>query len=123
MRSCRTGSVALAVAIAAIALGGCRDEQAAQTPPMLRVRFETEMKAILRDVKAAQETAAVTEGGYLELDRLRGRFLNRPVPDTYRLTLSEVSSSGYTAEIEHLATGLSCRLRVGGSATGVATCR
>jgi len=123
MRRHRTPGVVVAVVAAAIGLAACQDEEAAETSPMLRVRFETEMKAILRDLQSAQEMAAVNEGGYLELERLRGRFFNRPVPETYTLSLSEVTRGSYTAEIEHRATGLSCRLQVGGGGTGVATCR
>ncbi len=108
----------------ALGLGGCdRSEGEGEVPTLLKTRFETEMKTILHDVKAAQESAAALEGNYLELDELRKRYLNRVVPETYTLTVTDVSATGFRAEITHGATGLSCRLEVGvGSGRGVPTC-
>ena len=119
----RISSFPIALLAAAVLLGACGGEEGGEIPPMLRTRFETEMKTILREVKAAQETAAALEGVYLELDRLQGRFFTRPVPETYDLSLGDVSADGFTARIEHRATGLSCRLQVGGGGAGVPSCR
>jgi hypothetical protein len=90
---------------------------------LLRVRFESEMKTILRDVKAAEEMAGASEGRYLELGELRSRYLSREIPDTYELTLADVSASGYRAEIVHGATGLRCVLDASGGGPGIPACR
>lgn len=115
--------IALLAALGAVAaLAACDSEPDEGTPSVMRIRFETEMKTILRDVKAAEETAAATEDRYLELGELKGRYLNRPIPASYRLSLSDVSDRGFTASIVHERTGLSCRLEVGPDGTGVPEC-
>jgi hypothetical protein len=111
--------------VAILAVGGaCRgSEEEAALPAMLKTRFETEMKTILHDLKLAQETAHTLTGSYLELQPLQGQYFNRPVPETYDLVLSDVSSSAYRAVITHRASGLSCRLEVEtGEARGVPVC-
>ncbi len=103
--------------------GGSEPENAA-LPTIMRQRIQTEMRTILRDLKVAEEQAAVLEGRYLELEPLRARYFNRPVREGYRLTLSEVSAGGFRAEVVHAASGLRCQLRVaeGGAGSGVPTC-
>ena len=109
-------------------LSACGESETAGEGPRsyLRTRFTAEMKAILRDVKMAEETAAAIGGRYVGLEELRRSYLNRAVPDTYELSLSDVSPSGYRAEIVHKTTGLRCRVAVGaaaaGSGEGVPTC-
>lgn len=88
------------------------EEQTGEMPALMKERFEAEMRTILRDVKLAEEQAAVLEDRYVELDALQARYLNRPVPETYRLSLSDVSADGFRAEVEHKASGLHCRLVV-----------
>jgi hypothetical protein len=120
---------ALLVGVPAILmLSACGESERAGegTPSYLRTRFTAEMKAILRDVKMAEETAAAIAGGYVNLEELRRSYFNRVVPDSYELTLSDVSASGYRAEVVHKATGLRCRVVVGsqagGTGEGVPTC-
>lgn len=120
---------ALLVAVPAVLiLSACGESERAGegTPSYLRTRFTAEMKAILRDVKVAEETAAVIAGGYVNLEELRRSYFNRVVPDTYELTLSDVSASGYRAEVVHRATGLRCSVVVGslagGTGEGVPSC-
>lgn len=97
-------------------LAGCgSDQEGGETHQFLRARFEAEMKAILHDLQAAEEQAAAIEGRYLTLDQLRGTYLNRPVPESYTLTVTDVSTSGYRAEIVHGPTSLRCSLEVGGA--------
>lgn len=93
---------------------------------LLRVRFETEMKVILRDLAAAEETARTQNGRYLGLEELRGAFFTRPVPSPYRLQVSGVTADGYRADIEHGPTGLRCELVVAsgrGGGRGSPRCR
>jgi hypothetical protein len=80
------------------------------------------MKTILHDLQAAEEQAAAIEDRYVGLEELRGRYFNRPVPENYELSMADVSSTGYRAEVVHKASGLRCRLEVGGSGRGAPTC-
>lgn len=116
---------AVTVALASILLiAACgEEEQEEEAPSLLRVRFESEMKAILRDVKVAEEMAGASEGRYLELGELRSRYLSREIPDSYELALTDVSAAGYRAEIVHVTTGLRCVLDAGGGGSGIPTCR
>lgn len=103
-------------------------ESGGEVPPLMKERFQAEMRTILRDVKMAEEQAAALEDSYLELDALQARYLNRSVPERYRLSLSEVTAAGFRAEIEHEASGLRCRLVVsatpsGEAGTGVPNCQ
>lgn len=114
--------IALSGGLAAVLLAGaCDEESKEEEPSLLRVRFESEMKAILRDIKAAEEMAAISEGRYLELDELRSRYLSREIPGSYEISLTDVSGAGFRAEILHGATGLRCVLVAGGG--GAPTCR
>lgn len=113
---------AVALILTGLCVTACGDEREEEVPPMLRVRFETEMKTILRDVRSAQAMAAATEGRYLELDALRARYLSRAIPDSYELSMTGVSETGFTAEIVHNASDLRCSLEVGGGGTGVPSC-
>ena len=99
------------------ALGGCGDSESGngEVPPLLKAQFQTQMKTILHDVKAAQEQAAAYEGKYLELEELKQRYLNRALPEGYDLSLHDVSATGYRAEVVHRASGLRCQLLEGGS--------
>ena len=81
-------------------------------PVLMKQRFETEMRAILRDVKMAEEQAAALEDRYVDLDVLQAKYFNRPVPEGYELTLSDVTAGGFRAEVGHKAGGLRCRLVV-----------
>jgi hypothetical protein len=114
--------------LAILMLSACGGSETARegVPSYLRTRFTSEMKAILRDVKLAEETAAALGGGYVGLEELRRSYLNRVVPETYELSLSDLSPSGYQAEIVHKATGLRCRVTVGpaagGAGEGVPSC-
>lgn len=85
---------------------------------LIRARFETEMKVILRDLAAAEETARVQEGRYLGLAELRSAYFTRPLPSPYRLQVSELTAEGYRAEIVHGPTGLRCELVVGAGPAG-----
>ena len=92
----------------------CRSqEDQGGMPALMKQRFEAEMRAILRDVKMAEEQAAALEDRYVELDALRARYLNRTIPECYELTLGDVTSSGFRASVEHKASGLRCQLVVG----------
>jgi hypothetical protein len=106
------------------ALGGCGDSESgnSEVPPILKAQFQTQMKTILHDLQTAEEQAAVIENKYLGLGELRGQYFNRPVPDNYELSLADVSASGYRAEVVHKASGLRCRLEVGGQGRGAPTC-
>jgi hypothetical protein len=115
----------LAVVLLMAAGSGCGESESDGLPAVLKTRFQTEMRTILHDLRLAQEQAAALEGGYLALDALRDRYFNRPVPESYLLTLSDVTPTGFRAEIEHKASKLSCRLVVGGegpAAEGVPVC-
>jgi hypothetical protein len=105
-------------------LGACGDSETrdGDVPPLLKAQFQTQMKTILHDLQAAEEQASAIEDRYLGLEELRGRYFNRPVPDNYELSLSDVSASGYKAEVVHKASGLRCHLEVGGSGRGAPTC-
>lgn len=122
----------LAAALAMAGMWSCGEPERGEMPPLLKQRFEAEMRTILRDVKMAEEQAAALEDSYLELDALQARYLNRTVPEVYRLSLSDVSADGFRAEVEHVASGLRCRLVVsakpseGGpleAASGVPNCQ
>jgi hypothetical protein len=105
-------------------LGGCGDSETGngEVPPILKAQFQTQMKTILHDLQAAEEQASAIEDRYLGLDELRGRYFNRPVPDNYELTMADVTAASYRAEVVHKASGLRCRLEVGGSGRGAPTC-
>ena len=113
---------ALAVVLLMAAGSGCRDSESESNalPGILKTRFQTEMRTILHDLKMAQEQAATLEGGYQSLEALRSRYFNRPVPESYALTLSDVTPTSFRAEIEHKASKLRCRLVVGGGGPGAA---
>lgn len=118
-----TAPLIAALLAAAIAACGQPEEKEAALPAMLKARFQTEMKIILHELKAAEESAAVLEGEYLELSKLEGRYFTRPVPETYELSVSELSPTSFRARIVHGASGLSCRLEVGtGQGQGVPIC-
>jgi hypothetical protein len=93
----------------------------------MKQRFQTEMRAILRDVKMAEEQAAAIEDRYVGLDVLRAKYFNRPVPDGYELTVRDVTPGGFRAEVEHKASGLHCQLVVSSGApeggSGVPNCQ
>jgi hypothetical protein len=94
-----------------------------EVPSMLRTRFQSEMKAILHDLKAAEETAAALEGRYLELAPLREKYLSRAIPTAYELSVTQVSAQSFRAEVVHGASGLRCHLEVGvGAGRGVPVC-
>ncbi|UCC70955.1 MAG: hypothetical protein JSV86_11190 [Gemmatimonadota bacterium] len=114
----------LATALVIGLLAGCGDSGGGdgEVPGVLRAQFQTQMRTILHDLQTAEEQAAVIEGAYLNLEELRGRYFNRPVPENYELSLTDVSPDGYRAEIVHRASGLRCRLEVGGSGRGAPTC-
>ena len=101
---------------------GSSDSVEGEVPAMLRHRFETEMKTILRDVKVAEEQALVLEGTYLALDSLKARYLNRVVPETFALTIDQLTADGFRAQVVHRASGLACHLEVGGNGAGVPKC-
>jgi hypothetical protein len=71
------------------------------------------MKVILHDLKSAQEQAAAYEGRYLELEELKQKYLNRVVLEGYDLRLSDVSATGYRADVVHRASGTRCHLLEG----------
>jgi len=87
-------------------------EGGGEIPPLMKQRFETEMRAVLRDVKMAEEQAAALEDRYVGLDVLQAKYFNRPVPDGYELTIRDVTPGGFRAEVEHKASGLRCQLVV-----------
>jgi hypothetical protein len=120
----RSVTATLALTVALLGLIGCGsdNEEANQVPRLLRQRFETEMKTILQDVKVAEEQAMAFENSYLELPELRRKYLTRTVPESYALTVSGVSAEGFEAEIVHTASGLRCKLSVGGSGAGIPEC-
>jgi len=106
-------AVVLTSALAVVGLWSCGErESGGEMPPLMKQRFEAEMRTILRDVKMAEEQAAALEDSYLDLDALKARYLNRTVPKGYRLSLSDVSATGFRAEVEHEASGLRCTLVV-----------
>jgi len=114
----------LAGLLVVTALHGCGGSESGNgdVPPLLKAQFQTQMKTILHDLQAAEEQASAIEDRYLGLEDLRGRYFNRPVPDNYELSLSDVSASGYKAEVVHRASGLRCHLEVGGSGRGAPSC-
>jgi hypothetical protein len=113
----------LAGVLAIAGLGGCDSSEGdGEVPGILKVQFETQMKTILHDVQTAQEQAAAIEGTYLGLQELRPQYFNRPVPENYELSLTDASQTGYKAEVVHKASGLRCRLEVGGTGRGSPTC-
>jgi hypothetical protein len=115
---------AMAAMLTALVVAGCgsSDSNDGEMPALLKHRFETEMKTILRDVKIAEEQAMALEGAYLELAPLKARYLNRVISDKYTLTVGEVTADGFRAEIVHPASGLECYLEVGGSGAGIPKC-
>ncbi|UCF19435.1 MAG: hypothetical protein JSU87_16165 [Gemmatimonadota bacterium] len=114
------GTCVILTALACGACGGQREGD--EMPAMLRQRFQTEMKMILRDVRLAEEQALALEGSYLGLDELRGRYMNRSLPEAYSVNLDSVTADGFVAEVMHRASGLSCRLAVGERRAGVPRC-
>ncbi len=119
--------VLLSAALVGTGLWSCRSqENREEMPVLMKQRFEAEMRTILRDVKMAEEQAAALEDRYVDLDVLRTKYFNRPVPEGYELTLSDVTAGGFRAEVEHKASGLRCRLVVGAApqeaGSGVPSC-
>ncbi len=99
------------------------DEDPREVPTLLRTRFTTEMKAILHDIRHAQEFAINQEGSYVGWEELRRSYLSRSIPGHYRIELDGVSADGYRVEITHGPTGLRCHLAVsGGSGPGSPVC-
>lgn len=106
--------VLLSAAIVGSGVWSCGSpEREGEVPAIMKQRFEAEMRAILRDVKMAEEQAAALENGYIDLDALRAQYFNRSVPEGYELTLSDVTALGFRAEVTHVASGLRCQLVVG----------
>jgi len=97
-----------------------------EMPALMKQRIEAEMRAILRDVKMAEEQAAALEDGYVEFGVLEAKYFNRPVPEAYVLSLGDVTAAGFRAEVLHRASGLRCRLVVAAgepeAGTGVPNC-
>lgn len=122
MRSSWVRAAVSAGLVGILLIEACDEQAKEEAPYLLRVRFESEMKAILRDVRAAEEMAAASEDRYLELAELRSRYLSREIPDSYEFALSDVSATGFRAEIVHGATGLRCVLVAGGEGPEVPTC-
>ena len=119
--------VLLSATLVASGVWSCRSEEGGgEMPPLMKQRFETEMRAILRDVKMAEEQAAALEDRYVGLDVLRAKYFNRPVSEGYELLIRDVTPGGFRAEVEHKASGLRCRLVVSSGApeegNGVPTC-
>lgn len=116
--------IALGIAFLATFAQACGPEETgeAEVPQMLRVQFETQMKTVLHDLKVAQEQAMAFDGTYLELPELQRKYFTRVVPDNYSLTLTEVSGTGFKAQMSHTASGLTCRLEVGESGAGIPRC-
>ncbi len=114
----------LSCALAVLVADGCgrSDGEDGEVPGILKAQFETQMKTILHDVQLAEEQAAAIEGGYVSLEQLRGRYLNRSIPENYVLSLTDVSATEYRAEIVHGPSGLRCRLEVGVSGRGAPIC-
>ena len=114
----------LVVAALTIASAGCRGEDSegggGELPAIIRTRFTTEMKSILRDIRLAEDIARVETGSYVDWAKLRGSFLSRSIPDTYEVRLIDLTSASYRAEVTHARTGLTCQLTAGsGSASAV----
>ena len=119
--------VLLSAMLVGAAVWSCRSQEGGgEMPPLMKQRFETEMRTILRDVKMAEEQAAAIEDRYVGLEELRAKYFNRPVPDGYELTVSEVTSGGFRAEVKHKASGLRCQLVVSSASpeggSGVPNC-
>jgi hypothetical protein len=90
---------------------GCGSgDEPQEMPPLMKQRFQTEMKVILHDLRLAQEEAYSLEGQYVEFEALEGEFFTRPVPEAYELTLKDVTLDGYRAEVVHKPSGLRCEL-------------
>ncbi len=117
--------VILALAVCSPACGtGEEDSEPAQVPSLLRTRFTSEMKIILRDIQTSEETARAITGSYVDWDELRRTYLSRLLPDSYEIKLTEVSANSYRAEIVHRHTGLTCGITATAGGTGnVSTCR
>ena len=105
-------AIAGALLVATGGCGGSDDDAGGEMPNVLRAPLEAEMLTILNNVRVSQEQAATLEGSYLELDQLRGRYLNRDVPDKYELTISDVTATGFRSEILHKASGIRCTVEV-----------
>ncbi len=101
------------MAIALLSVAACSTDEETGMPAMLKTRFQTEMKTILNDVRRAEATAHTLGGRYLNMSELQGEYFSRSVPDTYELTLSDVTDSSYRAQVKHKASGLTCKLEVG----------
>lgn len=104
--------------------GGEEESEPAEVPSLLRTRFTSEMKMILRDIQTSEETARAATGSYVDWDELRRTYLSRSLPASYEIKLSEVTASGYRAEIIHQHTGLTCSITASAGSTGnLSTCR
>ncbi len=104
----------LVAALTLLTVSACRssDEETGM-PAMLKIRFETEMKMTLNDVKRAEAMAYALGNRYLGLDELQAQYLSRNVPETYELKLTDVTDSSYRAQMTHKTSGLSCDLEIG----------
>lgn len=113
----RRAGTFLAIALLCVA-PGCERSESDGVPRVLRARLETEMKAVLQDLRHAEERARALEDRYLALDELQRNYLSRSIPESYELTMADVTASGYRAEIVHRASGLRCRLATGAGGEG-----
>ena len=95
-------------------LWSCGGEEAAErkVPAPLRTRFNTEMMAILHDIRLAEETARAVDGNYVGWEELRRSYLSRNIPSAYEIEMQDLTATSYRVEIQHTPSGLSCRLQV-----------
>ena len=119
------------LAASLLLIGGCEGksesaevdaEPGRGLPAMVRARYTTELKTILRDVQMAQERASANEGHYLGLGELKSQYFTQPVREGIELSFTGVSESGYKAEIVHKASGITCHLEVSGGSRGKPRC-
>ncbi len=122
MRRIISSGAAGALLIATLVACGGSEDEAREVPTIMRAQFETQMRTILHDLQAAEEQAAAIEGRYLALQELRGGYFNRPVPENYELSVSEVTTTSYRAEVVHGPSGLRCHLEVGAGGRGSPIC-
>lgn len=122
----RGWALGMAVACAWTLAASCStDRPTARERPagsVLRAPIVTEMQTIVRDVRVAEERAAVAGDGYVKWAQL-GPYMDRAVPDGYRVELKDVTRTAYHVEVEHLRTGLRCVLDVGSGRGGAPRCR